>query len=264
MTPPPAATAAGRAVPRVGRSTGAGGGRLPRRRSGPARGARAGVAVPWPDRALRRGRTVADSRLLHQLMAGRLWILLVAAGLMGIVFMQVTMLKLNAGIGRDVERAGMLERQNALLRADVSRMESGENIDAVAQREGMVVPADGSTRFVTAGEPGAATTAAHRLTAPDPEAVQRSRASTATPAAPTAAAATSTSSVPAAATRTQTAAPVQTPAAVATTSQQPTTPATTATTGGQASTPGAATAPAAQQASGAPAAGGVAAPDGQG
>jgi hypothetical protein len=171
---PPAATAAGRAIPRTGAP------RAPRRVSGPARPGSRGAAPPrrrpadpLAVRLLRRGRLLADSRLLDRLVAGRLWIPLVCAGLMGIVFMQVSMLKLNAGIGRAVQTASSLERQNAGMRADVSRMESGDRIAQVAHGLGMVVPADGGEHYVTAGAAGLAARAAQRMTSPDSTAVQR-------------------------------------------------------------------------------------------
>jgi hypothetical protein len=157
---PPAATAAGRTIPRTAVP------RRPRRVSGPARTTRrAPAAEPLALRAFTRVVTLADSRLLRRLVHGRLWIPLVAAGLMGIVFMQVSMLKLNAGIGRAVQSASTLERQNAAMRADVSRMESGEKIDDVAHNLGMVVPADGGEHYVTAGR-GEAERAVQRMTAP--------------------------------------------------------------------------------------------------
>ncbi len=85
------------------------------------------------------------------------------------------MLKLNAGIGRAVQSAATLERQNASLRATVSSMESGTRIDAAARHLGMVVPADGSTHYVTAATRGLATAAASRMTAADAEAITRPR-----------------------------------------------------------------------------------------
>jgi hypothetical protein len=152
---PPAATAAGRTIPRPAAPS------RPRRVSGPSRPRRATAprpaarnADPFALRAFERVVTLADSRLLRRLVHGRLWIPLVAAGLMGIVFMQVSMLKLNAGIGRAVQTASTLERQNASMRAQVSRMEAGERIDDVAHGLGMVVPADGGEHYVTAGGHG--------------------------------------------------------------------------------------------------------------
>ena len=151
-------------------------------------------------RALHRTRALADSRFLDRLIRGRLWIPIVAAGLMGIVFMQVSMLKLNAGIGRAVQSAATLERQNANMRAAVSGMESGTRIDAAARRLGMVVPVDGSTHYVTAATRGLAATAASRMIAADPEAIARSKAATALAAGQTAGTALATAATGAAAT----------------------------------------------------------------
>src|SRR3954447_13666847 len=53
-----------------------------------------------PPGALARLRRVPDARVLDRLLRGRAWIPLVAVGLLGIVFMQVSLLKLNAGISR--------------------------------------------------------------------------------------------------------------------------------------------------------------------
>ncbi|MCW3001013.1 MAG: hypothetical protein JWQ20_311, partial [Conexibacter sp.] len=194
----------------------------------------AAAADPLALRALRRVRLLADSRLLDRLVRGQLWIPLVAAGLMGIVFMQVTMLKFNAGIGRAVQTASTLERQNANLRSDVSRMESGDRIDSVAHGLGMVVPADGGEHYVRAGTADTAARAAQAMTAPDPQAMARAQAATASataaaggPAAATTAAAQppvqqqsvqTATSAPAAAPTGTTAA--QTPAAPAQTAAQ--------------------------------------------
>jgi hypothetical protein len=226
-------------------------------------------------RAFERVVALADSRLLRRLVHGRLWIPLVAAGLMGIVFMQVSMLKLNAGIGRAVQTASTLERQNASMRADVSRMESGERIDDVAHGLGMVVPADGGEQYVTAGGPGTAARAATRMTAPGPVAIARTEAAAATQAtnagaAPATAAPATTSAAPAAAAAT-TPAPRPAPAAQTTTQQttqapaapqQPAAPQAPAQTQTQTQTPGTTQAPASAtpaQAATAPS-GGIAAP----
>jgi cell division protein FtsL len=183
---PPAATAAGtRALPRTAIP------RAPRRVSGPqtrtrrgedarrapARGATA--SDPFIFRVLRGAQQLADSRLLDRLIRGRLWIPLVAAALMGIVFMQVSMLKLNAGIGRAVQSSATLERQNSTLRAEVSRLESGSRIDGAAHDLGMVVPADGSTHYVTSAGREQAGAAAERMTAADPDAIARAQAGSA-------------------------------------------------------------------------------------
>jgi hypothetical protein len=227
---PPAATAAGRALPRPVAP------RAPRRVSGPAARPRRGAdaprtrrattpaADPFILRALHRSRALADSRFLDRLIRGRLWIPIVAAGLMGIVFMQVSMLKLNAGIGRAVQSAATLERQNTNLRAAVSGMESGTRIDAAARQLGMVVPADGSTHYVTAAARGLATAAASRMTAADPEAIARSKAATALAAGQTTGAALTTAAAGVAATQA-----VATATAPTTTTAAPTAAAPTGT-----------------------------------
>jgi hypothetical protein len=220
---PPAATAAGRALPRTVAP------RAPRRVSGPAprakqggrtgsQGRRPAAAEPFALRAVRRGRLLADSRLLDRLVRGRLWIPLVAAGLMGIVFMQVSMLKLNSGIGRAVQASQTLERQNTALRADVSRMESGERIDTVAHDVGMVVPADGGEHYVSAAGRGLAARAAQAITAPDATAMARARAATQLAAGQLA---TGTVGAAALGTAAPTSASAQTPAATATTATAP-------------------------------------------
>jgi cell division protein FtsL len=140
-----------------------------RRRSRPARHRGGAVAAPAPF-ALRLGRTamrVGDARVLDRLVRGRGWIALIAVGLMGIVFMQVSLLKLNAGISRAVTTADTLERQNATLRAQISSLDSGERIQDVAARLGMVMPPAGEVRFLDA-RGTSATRAANSIHLPDP------------------------------------------------------------------------------------------------
>ena len=144
---PPAATAAGRAIPRPAAPS------RPRRVSGPGRPRRAAAPRtndPFAVRAFERVVTLADSRLLRRLVHGRLWIPLVAVGLMGIVFMQVSMLKLNAGIGNDVEKSSTLERTNGELRADLAKLEAGERIQQAASKFGMVMPAPDQVKYLKA------------------------------------------------------------------------------------------------------------------
>src|SRR5204862_5124658 len=99
-------------------------------------------------RALRRLAALPDHRLLARLVHGSAWIGIVGFALIGIVFMQVSLLKLNAGIGRSVEKAAILDRQNAELRAAVSELGANDRIQAEAQRLGFVVPPPGSVTFL--------------------------------------------------------------------------------------------------------------------
>jgi hypothetical protein len=136
--------------------------RPPRRVSGPARGARtpvpvragaaggAAAAPPLALRLARAGARIGDARLLDRLVRGRGWIALVAVGLMGIVFMQVSMLRLNAGISRAVTSAETLERQNSMLRAGISKLDAGDRISDTATGLGMLRPPAGEVNYLDA------------------------------------------------------------------------------------------------------------------
>lgn len=152
MTPPAAAATAPRT--RTRRTT-----PPPRRVSGPVRGrAAAGTVAAPPPLALRLGgavHTIAEHHLLDRLVRGRAWIAILAVGLMGIVFMQVSMLRMNAGIGAAVERSSTLDRQNSGLRASISELSSGDRIAAEASKLGLVLP-PGTPRFLDARDADAA------------------------------------------------------------------------------------------------------------
>ncbi|HLM50101.1 MAG TPA: hypothetical protein VK279_06105, partial [Solirubrobacteraceae bacterium] len=142
--------------------------RAPRRVSGPA-GGRAAVAEPARAAApvapripglagglaarlrRRRARTAAPPAprrgLADRLICGRVWIPLIGFLLLGIVALQVSMLRLNAGIGAAVDRGAALERANGDLRAEVARLASGERIQAEAGRLGLVMPPAGKVRY---------------------------------------------------------------------------------------------------------------------
>ena len=85
---------------------------------------------------------------------------------MGIVAMQVSLLKLNSGIGRAVETTATLERQNSQMEADIARLASGERIRAAADRRGMVTPAAGDVHFLHVRPGQDAARAARRMRAP--------------------------------------------------------------------------------------------------
>jgi cytoskeletal protein RodZ len=263
MTPP--ASIAARHPTRTVRR-GPGTPRPPRRISGPSSAKRAprgnataATAVARPPFAMRlgaRAMRVGDARLLDRLVRGRAWIALMAIGLIGIVFMQVSLLKLNAGISRAVTAADTFERQNSSLREDISKLDSGERIQAVAAKLGMVTPAAGDVHYLDGrGADGAR--AAASIKPPDPVTPAAAPATTTTaPVAATTAPATTT------------AAPVNTTAApttAATTAAAPATTAPPATTNAAPATTNAAPANTAPTATGPPAvAGGASAPQGQG
>jgi cell division protein FtsL len=132
--------------------------RGPRRISGPAR-------TKVPDRSVRapaagdRGivlgliaalEGIANHRLLDRLLRGRAWIALVAFALIGIVTMQLGLLKLSGGIGRAIEHEALLQRENAALSIENSELAAGERVQSLATRLGMEFVPAGALRFLTA------------------------------------------------------------------------------------------------------------------
>jgi hypothetical protein len=201
-----------------------------RRVSGPMRPVSAGVAVPGriatgPSRqrtsVFERLSKLPEHRIVDSLLRSRGWIVVIALLLGGIVAMQVSLLKLNAGISRAVQTSSTLERQNADMQDTIARLSAGERVREAAVQAGMVTPPVGEISFLTSrGERDAALGAA-RMQPPsaaakalmangghDPNAVATASTTTApaagatttaTPAAtptPTPAAATATSAIP--------------------------------------------------------------------
>ena len=169
--PPSAAPAARRTTTRR-----AGGARVHRRVSGPARqAARAATAPPLPrrlapapalgpfaDRAIRAARTLRDSTAVDRLVRSRIWIGLLGALLIGLVALNVSLLKLNAAAGRNAEWARTLRVENADLRARVSRLHSAARIQADGGKQGLVMPAAADVHYLTADPDRDARRAARR------------------------------------------------------------------------------------------------------
>jgi hypothetical protein len=160
---------------------------------------------------------------------------MLAVLLMGIVFMQVSMLSMNAGIGRSVQQSSQLERDNAALRADLSRLVIGNSVSDSAAAAGMVVPAPGDYHVLSAGHGDAARRAAASLT--DPVAPTLASAPVVTAPATTAPTTSTTTPAPV----TPVAAPAQTaPASTGTgAATPPPTPQVGASSGGGTAAPGA-------------------------
>ncbi len=126
-------------------------------------------AVPAPrvgTGVFERLRALPDHRVIDRLLRGRVWICFVGLALMGIVAMQVSLLKLNSGISRAVETAATLERQNSDMEAQIARLASGERIRAAADKDGMVTPAAGEVHYLRVRNGGDAARAARRMRAP--------------------------------------------------------------------------------------------------
>ena len=147
----------------------------PRRVSGPAR-------RPITDKPARRrseGQTgialgliaALESLSRHQLLdrltnRGRTWIALVAFALIGIVTLQLGLLKLNAGIGRALEHEALLQRENAALSIENSELAAGDRVQARAAQMGMQFVPPGTLRFLAARPRTDATRGAVALSTP--------------------------------------------------------------------------------------------------
>jgi cell division protein FtsL len=161
-------------------------------------------------------RALPDHRLLDTLLRSRAWIWLLGMALGGIVFMQVSLLQMNNGIGNAVAKSTELEHRNALLAEQVATLSSGERIQAEAERLGLVSPDAGTVDFLTPRGSLDASRAADNMTPPS-DAARTAMGSSAVPAATAVPVATAVAPVPTAAavgTPATTAAPVATAAPV--------------------------------------------------
>ena len=128
--------------------------RNPRRVSGPARPARRRpsdqpvVRARLSARSAGFIRALPDHALLDRIIRGRYWIPLLGVLLVGIVAMQVEVLKLNAGIGRALEQSTSLQNRNEQLRAAVARGADDQRIESIAAHMGMVMARPAAVRFL--------------------------------------------------------------------------------------------------------------------
>jgi hypothetical protein len=86
----------------------------------------------------------------HRALGGRTWIGLVAFALIGIVTLQLGLLKLNAGIGRALEHEAVLQRENAALSIENSELATSDRVTSWAVRLGMEPVPAGALRFLQA------------------------------------------------------------------------------------------------------------------
>ena len=164
MSPAPAAARSARTAPptRRRRLTSV---RPPRRVSGPASGrapqpASDGRILFRPLGAVGRGAArVARHPLVERMISGRWSIAVIAFALIGIVTLQLGLLKLNSGIGRALEREAALQRENAALSIENSELAAGNRVETQAGKLGMKLVPISSLQFRTA-DPAADVTAA--------------------------------------------------------------------------------------------------------
>jgi hypothetical protein len=122
-----------------------------RRRSAPATkrastGATPGIAL----RGVHALDGISSSAFVDRLIRGRLWIGLLAFALIGIVAMQLLVLKLNTGIGRTLGHVATLQRENAQLNIEDSMYSSENRVAPLATAAGMTLAPTGTVHFVTA------------------------------------------------------------------------------------------------------------------
>ncbi len=159
MTPPAAASSLGTAQPLPRRRPVAA--PRPRRVSGPARPTRPATAPPAARGSQERSdglvvgllhglETLSSHRALDRLIRGRLWIGIVAFALIGIVTLQLALLRLNAGIGRALERESALQSGNTALSIENSELAAGNRVESQASsRLGMKLVGMAGLRFLT-------------------------------------------------------------------------------------------------------------------
>jgi len=93
--------------------------------------------------------TAAESASAFRLLSkGRLMILVFAVMLGGLVFAQEQLTGLNASLGSTVQQISELQRDNAVLRSNISALSSDQRVVAQAKRMGYVEPPVGSSKFI--------------------------------------------------------------------------------------------------------------------
>jgi cell division protein FtsL len=104
--------------------------------------------------------------MLDRLIRGRMWIGIVAFALIGIVTLQLGLLKLNSSIGHSLEKEGALQRENAALSIENSELAGGDRVESQAERLGMRLVAVGALQFLSSHASSDVPHAAQALKAP--------------------------------------------------------------------------------------------------
>jgi hypothetical protein len=138
-----------------------------RRKSGAAPPRRAPVRRTAPQRveAGARIERILEGRaglLLDGLLRGRAWVVIIGVLLVGIVFLNVSVLQLNRGIASTTAKSAELERVNSGMRARVAVLGSSDRIQTAAAMRGFIMPAPSQVKYLRA-RPADAQLAAKRL-----------------------------------------------------------------------------------------------------
>ena len=153
-------------------------GQTPPRATTPTRIRRRRWLIALPSAVGRAAVALPESRAIDRLVRGRAWIAIVATALIGIVYLQVSLLSMNQSITRSVHAAQALEARNTVLQGEIAQDAAGGRIQDVAAREGMVMPPAAWSTYVSTQRDDPVHAAAS-ITPPDPTAVQRNAAANA-------------------------------------------------------------------------------------
>jgi cell division protein FtsL len=110
--------------------------------------------------------SLPESTLLDRVIRGRIWIPLLGVLLVGIVAMQVAILKLNAGVGAAIQQTTSLQSRNDALRESVTGLSNEQRIETIAARHGMVMAPPDSVKFLHPGGSGYVHAAAANIHSP--------------------------------------------------------------------------------------------------
>jgi len=94
-------------------------------------------------------RSLPDHALTDRLVRGRAWIPVLGVLLVGIVALQVSLLRLNASMGRSIEQGTTLQTENGLLRAQVAALGNIQRIERLATGMGMVMATPEQISFLS-------------------------------------------------------------------------------------------------------------------
>jgi hypothetical protein len=108
---------------------------------------------------------VIDHPWLDRLVRGRAWIAIVAVALLGIVAMQVALLRLGAQIGGETSTVNALVAQNETAQAAIGQLEASHHVGSEAAQLGMLYPQPSAETYLQARARNARL-AAHRMTSP--------------------------------------------------------------------------------------------------
>jgi hypothetical protein len=102
--------------------------------------------------------------LLDRALRGRGWVACIGLLLAGIVYLNVSLLEVNRDITTLGTRAAELNRENSILREKIAKEASSEQIQALAQRAGFVLPRPNEVRYLAANPDADAQVAAEAAT----------------------------------------------------------------------------------------------------